>query len=132
MKLSAKIIKNYANVNQFDYKNEWSIRAGEANTLYFQLIDLDQDGLRYLAGIGVTNQPYQVAVTFPSIDSTQVITVNAAQADANDSSIWKITLTASQTPKSGTVQFALTEGANVKRFNLLNAMSVEILNEGSC
>ena len=129
MRLSAKTIKSFANINDFDYSNEWIIRANEPNTLYFQLVDLDHDGQRYMP----TGSPYGVAVTFPSIDSTQVITVNAVQADALDRSLWKIDLSSLQTPNSGNVQFSVFEGSAVRRFSLLNGISVEYpQNEGSC
>jgi hypothetical protein len=133
MRLSAKVVKNYANVNNFDYANQWIIRAGEPNTLYFQLVDLDQDSLRYLTAQGVSNQPASVAVTFPSIDDDEVITVTASLADPADPSVWKVVLTALQIPKSGNVLFAVTEGAVVRKFSGLQLMAVELPgNDGSC
>lgn len=133
MRISAKAIVNYATINSFQTGNQWEIRSGEPNTLYFQLVDLDQEALRYLAGIGGSNQPAGVAVTFPSIDDAQVITATATQVDSNDSSIWKVSLSSSQTPGSGNVQFAISEGAVTRRFSVLNMMSVEYpQNDGSC
>src|SRR5579863_4155520 len=113
MLLSAKPIVNYCDVNMYSFGNQWTINAGDPITLYFQIIDTDQAiignssgaflfsgvtpvgttaGLRYLVGIGSSNQPYSVQVTFPSIDRTKVLTYIATQADPNDSSIWKVTL----------------------------------------
>ena len=134
MLLSAKPIINYCDINMFTYGNQWCIRAGETNTLYFQLVDLNQNSLRYLTGIGVQNQPVQVQVTFPSVDDSAVITVTATQADVNESSIWMITLAASQRPMSGNVLFAVAEGNNTRRFSVLNMLCVEqvIPNNGSC
>jgi len=133
MRISAKAIVNYANINSYQAGNQWQIRAGELNALYFQLVDLDQANLRYLAGIGSQNQPYTLTVTFPSIDDTQVIQATAVQVDANDSSIWKVSLSSVQTPASGNVQFAVTEGSNTRRFSVLNMLSVEFpQNDGSC
>ena len=54
-RLSARPIVNFQNVNSFKYANQWTVSAGNSNTLYFQLVDLDQCGLRYLAGIGSGN-----------------------------------------------------------------------------
>lgn len=144
MRLSAKAIVTYGNINVFQYGNQWTIRSGDPVTLYFQLVDLDQSvpvqsnslftgltsvgnlyGLRYLAGIGGSNQPYSLTLTFPSTDDTKVITVAAVQADANDSSLWKVTLTANQLPASGNVQFALTEGTVTRRFFVVNLLAVE-------
>lgn len=133
MRLSAELIVNFANINQFSHQEQWMIRAGEANTLYFQLVDLDQEGLRYLAGIGVSNQPYGVQVKFPSIDDAQEINAIAVQADSNDSSVWKVSLSASQTPMSGNVIVTVFEGSNTKTFKLMNGLSVEHPgSDGSC
>lgn len=128
MRLSAKALINYGSVNQFDYANQWIIRANEPNTLYFQLVDLDQDELRYMAGISLAAG---VVVTFPSVDDAQVIVANAVQ-ETNDKSIWKVVLSSIQKPNSGSVVFALTEGTVTRKFSVLNLISVEYLNEGSC
>src|SRR5579871_855890 len=111
MLLSAKAIINWCNVNLYTLGNNWTINAGDPITLYFQIVDTSQAingnnqgfgifsgitpvgttaGLRYLVGIGSSNQPYGVTVTFPSIDQTKVLSYTAVQADANDSSIWKV------------------------------------------
>lgn len=133
MRLSAKLIKNYANVNSFSYMDQWIIRAGEPSDLYFQLIDLDQNGIRYLAGIGSGNQPVVVQVTFPSIDDAAVLLITATQPDANDSSIWKVSILATQTPNSGNVIFSIAEGAVTRSFGTLNLLSVEFPgSDGSC
>ena len=42
MRLSARAIVNYANINNFSYANQWIVNAGDPLTLYFQIIDLDQ------------------------------------------------------------------------------------------
>lgn len=144
MRLSSKPIITFGTINIFQYGNQWTVRSGDPATLYFQLVDLDQAvpiqsntffsglsnvgnlyGLRYLAGLGVSNQPYSLTVTFPSVDDTKVITVAAVQADANDSSIWKVTLLPNQLPASGNVQFTLTEGTNVHRWFVVNLLAVE-------
>lgn len=153
MRLSAKSITNYANINNFSYTNQWIIRSGEPNTLYFQLVDLDQGpfysingpifgnsppisgdaGLRYIPGVGVSNQPAAVMVTFPSIDDSKVITVQATLADALDGSIWKVSLGASQVPAGGNVLFAVSEGSATRRFSATNLLNVEDpTNNGSC
>lgn len=151
MKLYAKALLNYSNINNFAYANQWGIRANEPNTLYFQLFDLDQGptntingplfgaasfsgntGLRYIAGVGSSNQPAGIVVTFPSLDDSKVLAINAVQADPNDGSIWKVSLSSVQVPASGNVQFAVTEGAITRRFSVLNLLSVENpTNDGS-
>lgn len=181
MRLYAIPIVNYNNINSFSYGNQWTIRAGDVNTtLYFQIVDLDKGPqasingpiafgptnvlqlsngwLRYLVGIGSTNQPAGITVTFPSnaaalntfitatggfvpyltstnfpvIDPSQVFNLTAVQADPNDPSIWKVTLPTNVVPNSGNVQFAIQEGNNIRRFSVTNMISVEQINEGSC
>lgn len=154
MRLSAKPIINFSNVNNYSFGNQWIIRSGDPNTLYFQVLDIDQAiqgnnagvsifsgitavgttaGLRYLLGIGGSNQPYGITVTFMSIDNTKKIEVQAVQIDANDSSIWKVSLASTQTPGGGNVQFAIQEGSAIRRFSVLNMLSVEFpTNNGSC
>ncbi len=133
MRISASLIVNFANINQFSFADQWQIRAGEPNTLYFQLVDLDQNKLRYLPGIGGSNQPYGIQVKFPSIDDAQVITATAVQVDVADNSIWKVTLASSQTPNSGNVIFLVTEGSATRSFKSMNGLAVEFPgNDGSC
>jgi hypothetical protein len=128
MRLSAKAITTFNGINSFVLGTQWQIRAGEPNTLYFQLVDLDQANLRYIPNAGAT-----MVVTFPSIDDSAVINVNASQVDAADGSLWSVNLTALQAPFSGNVVFALTEGSVTRRFSVLNAISVEYpTNNGSC
>lgn len=156
MRLSARPILNFCSINNFSYGNQWIIRAGDPNTLYFQIVDLDQGpasvigapnpvfgfqstpvlsgniGLRYIVGVGVQNQPYSIAVTFPSIDDNQVLNIQAVQ-DPNDASIWSVSLGQNQKPNSGNVNFAVTEGNSIRRFNVLNMLSVEYpQQDGSC
>lgn len=156
MRLSARPLLNYVNVNNFSYGNQWIIRAGDPNTLYFQVVDLDQGpasvvgapnpifgfqgsaalagniGLRYMVGVGVGNQPAGITVTFPSIDDTQVIAVQAIQ-ETDDKSIWKVVLGPNQKPNTGNVQFAVSEGNSIRRFSALQLLAVEYpQNEGSC
>lgn len=81
-------------------------------------------GTRYLLGVGSSQNPYGVQVTFPSIDSNQVITVNAVQADPHDSSIWYVSIPANQAIAGGNVQFAVTQGNSIMRFNVTNVLDV--------
>lgn len=156
MRLYARPLLNFANVNSFSYGNQWTVRAGDPNTLYFQVVDLDQGpanviggplpifgfqsapvlsgnvGLRYIVGVGSSNQPDGILVTFPSIDDTQVITAQAIQ-DPDDGSIWKVVLGQNQKPNSGNVIFAVTEGNSTRRFSVLNLISVDYpQNDGMC
>lgn len=159
MRLSAQAIINYANVNQFSYANQWIVQAGGQNTLYFQLVDLDQAGLRYVTGVGANNQPVNLTVTFPTnaavlntfnantnggfvpygstlafpqLDPSQIMTVTASQTNAADPSVWQVALGPAQIPNSGNVQFQLVEGTNVYRFFVTNLINVQLMNNGGC
>jgi hypothetical protein len=179
MRLSAKPIVNYTDINHFSYVNQWIVSAGDPNVLYFQLVDLDQGpanviggytflyapplsgniGLRYMAGVGTSNQPVTLTVTFPSnaaalntfnndtnggfipfgssltfpvVDPAQVFTITAFQASPLDASIWAVSINSVQIPNSGNVQFALTEGTNTRRFFVTNMIDVQISNNGNC
>jgi hypothetical protein len=128
VRLYAKPIKNYANINQFDYASEWTIRQGEANTLHFQLVDADQDNLRYLTSDGTAT----VQVTFPAVNSANIISKAAAQVSSLDRSIWSVSLLSTEIPASGNVQIAVTENGSTRRFSLLQGLIVELINAGGC
>lgn len=140
MRLSARSIVNYNSINSFSYANQWTIRAGDPNSLYFQLVDLNNTDntvckapLRYIAGASTITQPAILTVTFPSIDDATQITVTATQADPADGSIWKADLSPAQIPGSGAVQFAVSEAGVIRRFGVLAMISVEYPdNDGSC
>jgi hypothetical protein len=128
MRLSAKVIKNFSDINHFGYANQWEIRAGEPNTLYFQLVDMDQDGLRYMP----QDPAVALSVNFPSVDDAKKITINAVQV-TGDGSLWKIDLSSTQIPASGNVVFSITENNVTRKFSGINLMSVEYPGaDGSC
>ena len=147
-RLSAQAIVAYQNINSFNYANQWNMSAGDTATLYFQVIDLDQNisapstnlpykagypinsptgnaVLRHLLGVGTANQPYSILVTFPSINSANVIQLLATQADAQDSSIWYVSIPQTMIPNSGAVIFKVVEGNNVSNFTVMNMISVD-------
>lgn len=133
MRLSAILLTNFCDINMFSQEDQWRIRAYEPNTLYFELVDLDQCKLRYLPGIGTANQPYSVSVTFPSIDDSKILTIQAVQVSPADASVWAVTIQANQVPQSGNVGFSVTEGNVTRSFRLTNALAVEfVLQDGSC
>lgn len=134
MKISARVVKSYANINNFGFGNQWEIRAGEPNTLYFQLVDSDlaaKDGchFRYIP-TGTVNS---VDVVFPSIDDDAGLVVAATAVSASDGSLWKVDLTALQVPSSGNVVLKLTQDGVVRSFGIINGITVEYPGqEGSC
>jgi hypothetical protein len=128
VRLSAQILKNFQNVNSFQKASEWTIRLDEPNTLYFQLIDLDQDGLRYIP----TGASPSVQVVFPAVNPNNVITKTATAVSTLDGSLWKVDLLSTEKPSSGNVQFILTEGGVVRRFVVMQGLIVEMFNQGGC
>jgi len=129
MRLSAKTLKNYANINNFDYEpNGWVVRESEPNRLCLQLVDLDQDGLRFLSSAAA----YSLKAIFPAIDDDDEFEIAAVQADALDRSVWYLDLSSSQVPSSGSVMFEFTQDGVVRRFTLDFAISVEGQDQGGC
>lgn len=140
MRINAKILKNVANINQWEYANQAYAQEGQINEFYFQLVDLDKthetersialpdNPLRYIPQGAVVS----VEVTFPDIDSASQFTVIASQPFADDKSIYKVTLASSQIPNSGGFTIKLIEDGVEKQFLVRDAIKVELLNVGGC
>lgn len=133
MKLSAKILKNVASVNQFEYATSAHIQEGQINEIYFQIVDLDKKmaqncPLRYLSQATTL----AVEVTFPSIDDAQVIVSTASQPFSDDKSIWKVTLSSTQLPNSGAINVKITEDSVDRYFIVKAAVEVQLLSDGGC
>lgn len=125
MKLSAKPLKNFQNKNSFQEATEWNHMLEEASTLYFRLVDLDQEGLRYLP-----TSPTVVTVTFPSNTGDLVKTAN--QVTPDDTSLWSIQIAANDKILSGNVQVSVSENGNIRRAVILQGVAVSSLNQGGC
>jgi hypothetical protein len=128
VKLNIKTIKNFSSINNFDYSSEWSIRQEDEITLYFQLVDADQDNLRYLP----TDSSYSVSVIFPTPSSASPITKVATQVSSLDRSIWSVQINSTDKINSGNFNVTFVEGSNTKKFSVLQGIVVEALNEGGC
>ena len=154
MRLSAILIRSFCSLNSFTF-GDWFVRANEPQTLYFQLVDLDQtpwqtyapsiwpnviqqstiqNSLRYLTGQGVGTTPVIVTVTFPTMDcNASALNIVATPVDAADSSLFKVDLTALQVPGSGNVIFTVQEGLVIRKFFVQDGISVEDpMNLGQC
>ncbi len=140
MRLNIKILKNVANVNNWQYASQAAIQEGQTNEIYIQLVDFDMvagiDKSAALPENPLRHIPQGTVVTlqasFPSIDSAQEFTVNATQPFADDKSIWKISLLSTQLPKSGNFKLSLTIDGVVKNILAKNAVVVDLINVGSC
>ena len=155
MRLISTPIINFSTINDFQTGSQWTIRASDPNTLYYQLFNLDNmsqppyvpmnsgffnaaiqtSPQRFIAGVGGSNQPFSMTVTFPSLDPTQTLTFNATP-DPNDGSVWSFDLpgytNAGVSPASGNVVFSLTQGAKTWTWTVVNMLAVEMTNQGSC
>ena len=126
MRLSAKPIIGYIDNNHWKNATEIKIRQGEANVLYFQLVDLEQDSIRYMSEAAVVS----MNVVFPSLsgDTTKIAIV----ADAVDNSIWKVNILDTDVISGGNVKFEITEDGVTKRFWAYDVVSVEPGNPSGC
>lgn len=154
-RLTSQPIINFSNINDFQTASEWTIRATDPQTLYFELFDLNNVDYvpysapwnggffginqsvpqRYIAGVGSANQPVVMVVTFPSLNAGGTLSFTATQ-DPDDGSVFSINLPGysniGSAPSSGNVMFSLTQGTNVMTWVVTNMIAVEMTNQGSC
>lgn len=120
MLLSARILCDVGSVNSFGYATAAKMTAGDATTIYIQLIDASADteakgfsppGRRFMPAADATLQ-----VVLQSIDDAKQVTRYATQPYDNDPSIWAISVLSTDTIR-GTVniKLTLTEDAVVTR-----------------
>lgn len=133
MRLGIKLLNVGATLNQFQYANIIKIARGETLNLTFQLVDLDQNGLRYVPAAGATVQVQlprsadQIKVDMQHrsvIDST--IDRPAAQAFSQDGSIWTLPLIAADTLSmvSTLIRVVVVEGPSSKIATLNSAIKI--------
>lgn len=157
-RLTSVPIINFASINDFQTASQWTIRATDQQTLYFQLFDLDNQNTaspasyfplnggffnaaiqtapqRYIAGVGSSSQPVVMTVTFPSLDPSLTFTYTATQ-DPNDNSVFSLALpgyiNAGRAPASGNVNFSLTQGTVTWTWTVQNMVAAEVANSGCC
>lgn len=130
MLLSARILKDCANVNSFDYADSAQFTKGDVVDVFFQLIDASLDtaienfippGRRYMPAAGAT-----LLVTVESIDDANKIVRAAVQPFATDGSIWKVSFYASDNIQgTANLRVVLTEGPKVTKGLLKNAFRID-------
>ncbi len=157
-RLTSVPIINFSTINDFQTASQWTIRATDPQTLYFQLFDLDNQNTaspasyfplnggffnaaiqtapqRYIAGVGSSNQPVVMTVTFPSLNIGNTFTFIATQ-DPYDGSVFSINLpgyaNTAIAPSSGNVSFSLTQGLVTWTWTVVNMIAVENTNMGCC
>jgi hypothetical protein len=132
MRINCKFLKNVDGFNAFQYADQWFVQEGVAQKLYFQVIDLDRDGLRYLP-------PADTTVTVKFADASDLgadieKTATMTYAD-DDRSIFELTLDADEVPASGNARFEMDEGGDDSvehKWLKRGALKVDFLNQGSC
>jgi hypothetical protein len=158
LRLTSVPIINFCSINDFQTASQWTIRATDPQTLYFQVFDLDNQNTaspasffplnggffnaaiqtapqRFIAGVGSSNQPVVMTVTFPSLNARNTLTFTATQ-NPYDGSVFSITLpgytNAAYAPASGNVIFSLTQGTMTVTWTVINMIAVEMTNMGCC
>jgi hypothetical protein len=111
MLLSCRMLNNVADVNTWEYVNQAEFTAGDAPTIYIQLIDLSKQkaeqgfnpaGKRFMPAAGAT-----LTVLVDTLDDAKKVTRAATQPFSNDPSIWALTFFPTDSIK-GTATLRLT------------------------
>ena len=126
MLLSGRMLDNVTSVNSFDYADP-SVEFTEGDTvdIYFQLINKSKDlavqeykpiGLRYMPNTGAT-----LTASVGSISNRA-----CTQPFANDTSIWKLSILATDRGLVGNlaITFKLNEGGKITTGRIDNALSI--------
>lgn len=135
MRLGLRLLNSNAQVNQFSEISQLKIAPGETVDLVFQLIDLDQKGLRYIPAAGATIQvslPRNVLIQPDPANSDSRISTDysisraAALLFAGDASVYKFPLIAADTATmtSTNIKVTVTESGNVKIATLTQAIKM--------
>lgn len=131
MQLTLRLLDDVQNVNSWEPVTELNVTSGDPQTVYVQLINAarhrcgyeNEAPMRYMPAVGAT-----MSLIFDNIDAAKKVTKTASQPFSNDTSIWKVDLTAQETAKlAGTVAIVstLTEGTRVVTGRLLAALLVK-------
>lgn len=119
MVLSARFLHGYSSVNYWiNQEAHVEMTASESVDLYIQLVDLSLDidmplpGRRYCPPAGAI-----LTVTIHDLDTSKVITRVASQPSPLDSSIWKLSVLATDALLTGSksLLLVLNESGTVKR-----------------
>lgn len=133
MLLGATILKNVQSVNSFQTAPQITIRQGNATTIYFRLVDLEQTDqygqpLRYIPASGST-----LTASINALNQDNVISRLASQPySSDDRSIWALTILSTDIVSQGNFDVALYESSVTKTTTILNGVVVWSANSGSC
>jgi hypothetical protein len=131
MKLGLVLLKNVNSVNSFTEVDQLEVTSGNAFTLYFRLIDEDQplteSALRHIPASGAS-----VSVLIKNIDESYNIDRTASNPFPEDKSIFSMPILATDEIGSSTIDIKLTEGSNVSKASLKQALAVDSDNDSYC
>jgi hypothetical protein len=127
MRLGARLLTAVGNVNVFSYATEASASVGDPLDVYLQLVDTDQHlnsqgffpaGNRYMPASGAV-----LLIDIQNLDDAKAFTRAATQPFAQDPSIWRLQILATD-PVAGTVSLRarLTESGITRSFTLQAAL----------
>jgi hypothetical protein len=130
MKIIVKPIKNYCNVNNWDYSERIVINAGQPQVVHFQIWNEDHTKPLFLSS-GST-----VSVFFPRIPklsqansgpsqtivTPQDVTISASQPSSVDSSVWSLNIQSSQSDliAGGGFKLTIVESGVSKSYMIYN------------
>lgn len=121
MLLSVRFLIDVANVNSFEYTPQLEISSGDAQTVFFQLIDSSVDrpetgfspsGRRYCPPAGST-----LSVQMVNVDDAKQFTRYAVQPFSADTSIWSIPILSTD-PLVGTTNLKMVLNEPNRRLNV--------------
>ena len=128
MRLTAIILENVANINNYDIVSEATLSDSGPNSFHIQIVNLSKHEIRYITQAS----SYSVTALFDDINDAEEFEISATQPFADDKSIWKISFSSSQIPNSGTFVIKLTEDGIDTKFKVVQSLIVELLNDGGC
>lgn len=122
MFLTCRFLRDVASVNSFEYATQVEFHQGDAQNIYFQLVDGSVDtvdkgympaGRRYMPNALAT-----VQVTFKNVDDAKQFTRAATKPFPEDTSIWLVQVLPTD-PLRGTVSLKIVLGEPSRTLNAL-------------
>jgi len=132
MKLAYKFLDHIKDHNDFAVLDTLTLIQGNAETVYFQLINKRSvDGsfpdMRY-----IPDSTAQMTVTFDHIDSNAKISRVATMAyPSDDRSIWKVDILSTDRISNNSMKVSLSENSGLKIRSVLPASTLAIEDSGS-
>jgi hypothetical protein len=125
MRFGLVALKNVCDINGFEEAMELRLVAGNPGQVYFRLVDLDRrvsadqgaGYLRFVPASGAT-----MSMTIGAIDSNSVVTRSLSNPFSDDRSIWLLPILASDQLAFGSMEAALTIGANQYKVPIVSAV----------